>query len=134
VHGHCFRGYTVGRAAFLDNYADKMWFRYRSLNPANGQHAVLLLHLSCHLSGELPIAGINLTRFQHASESAHHSASRRRDNVVDCRGVWFLQFGWVNLIVLCDSAMHAVRDRLRLAWQMGMRKGPRLRSIVDFEI
>ena len=30
--------------------------------------------------------------------------------------------------------MHAVSDRLRLAWKIAMRKGPRLRSIVDFEV
>src|SRR6266853_5803497 len=62
------------------------FWRYQAqgnMNPADYQDAFLLLHLSGHICRELPIAGIDLTRFQRASEGAHHSSSCRRDDVVD---------------------------------------------------
>jgi hypothetical protein len=56
---------------------------HRYMDPADDQHSIFLFHLAGHFRAELPIAGINLTRFQRASESAQHSAGGRRNNIVN---------------------------------------------------
>ncbi len=53
------------------------------MDPTDDQHSIFLFHLAGHFRAELPFAGINLTRFQRASESAQHSAGGRRNDVVN---------------------------------------------------
>jgi hypothetical protein len=47
-----------------------------NVNAANHQDAVLGLHFSSYLRSELAVTCINLSRFQRAAKSAHHSTSR----------------------------------------------------------
>src|SRR5260370_3828720 len=50
---------------------------HENVNPADDQDAFLLLHLSGYICCELPVAAVNLARFQRASDGPHHSTSRR---------------------------------------------------------
>ena len=56
---------------------------HRNVNPADDEHTVLLFDFARYFCGEPPIAGINLTRFPCASESAQHSAGGCGNDVVD---------------------------------------------------
>jgi hypothetical protein len=88
------------------------------MNPTDDQNAFLLFDLTGHICRELLIAGVNLARFQRASEGAHHSTGRRRDHVIDGGSVGFFEFRRIHFIVLRYRSMHAVSHRLRFSWQM----------------
>ena len=41
---------------------------HKDVNPANDQDTFFRFYLACHICGQLPVAGINMTRFQRASK------------------------------------------------------------------
>jgi hypothetical protein len=82
------------------------------------QNTILLLHFSGHIGCELSITGVNLTRFQRASEGSQHSTRCRRDYVVDGRGVRLRQLRGINVIVLGYRSVDAVDHGLGLAGQI----------------
>ena len=53
------------------------------MDPADNQNTFFGLDFTPHFGGKLAVAGINLTRFQRASKSAHHSTSGGSDDIVD---------------------------------------------------
>ena len=53
------------------------------VNAANDEYALLCFDLSGYIRGQLSVAGIDLTRFQRASKSAHHSTGGRRNDIVN---------------------------------------------------
>jgi hypothetical protein len=77
------------------------------------EHAFFCFHLASHFSHELPVARINVTRIQRASEGAQHSTGSRGDHVVDRGGVRLRQFGWVDLVMLGNGPVDAKDYRLR---------------------
>jgi hypothetical protein len=64
------------------------------------------------------IRGIDMTRFQRASEGARESAGGGRDNVIESGGVGFEDLGW-DLIMLGDGAVDAECHRRRFGRQIG---------------
>src|SRR6202007_2147705 len=106
-----------------------------NVNAADHQDTIFLLHLSGYICRKLPVARVNLARFQRASEGTHHSTSRRRDHVVDSGSMRLLQFSGIHFIVLRDRSMNTVNNRLRFTRQMCDPEGttfalnPRFRNI-----
>jgi hypothetical protein len=86
------------------------------VNAADDQDTLFGLHLSGYFGGQPSVAGIDLARFQRTSKSAHHSTSGRRNDIVDRRGMRFLQGRRINFVVLSDGSMDTVDHRLGFAW------------------
>src|SRR5258708_14951279 len=88
------------------------------MDKADDQHTILSLHLSGYFGGQFSVAGVDLARFQRTSESAHHSTSGSRNNIINGGGVRLLQRSRVNFVVLGDCPMDTVNHRLELTGQM----------------
>ena len=54
-----------------------------NVNAPNDQYTLLCFHLSGYIRGQFSVAGIDLARFQRASKGANHSASGRRNHIVN---------------------------------------------------
>jgi len=89
------------------------------VNPPDDQDALVTLDVACDLRGEPSAACVDLTRFQRASKRTEHSAGRRSDDVIESRRVRLCQGRGIDLVVLGNRSMHAERDWLRLAGEMG---------------
>jgi hypothetical protein len=77
------------------------------------EHAFLRFHLAGYFPHELPVARIDVTRFQRASEGAEHSTGSRSDHVVDRGGMRLGKFGGIDLVVLGYGPVNAKDHRLR---------------------
>jgi len=60
------------------------------VDAAYDEHTFLRLYLAGHFPNELPVARIDVTRLQRASEGAEHSTSGRSNHVVGRGGMRFL--------------------------------------------
>ena len=85
---------------------------HRHVDASEDEHAILGFHFSGHFPHELPVARINVTRIQRASESAEHSTGGRGDHVVNRRGVRLRKFGWIDLVMLRNGPVDAKNHRL----------------------
>ena len=106
-----------GGAFFFRSYET-----HRDVDAANYEHSVFLFDFPSDFRGELVVACIDLTRFQRASESSHHSTSGAGDDVVDGGGVGVFYFVWRDFVMLGDRAVDAKDDGLRLAGEMSDAK------------
>jgi hypothetical protein len=77
------------------------------------KHAFLCFHFASYFSHELPVARIDVTRIQRASEGAEHSTGGRGDHVVNRRGVRLRKLGGVDFVVLGYGPVDAKNYRLR---------------------
>jgi hypothetical protein len=84
------------------------------VNAADNEDAILGFYFANGLGNQPCIRGIDVTRFQRASEGAGESAGCRRDYVVEC-GRMRLQHIRRDVVVLGDRAMHAEDHRRRLS-------------------
>ena len=82
------------------------------VDAADHQDSFLGFHLSGYLGRQAPVAGVNLARFQRASKRAHHSTGGCGDNVIESRGVRFLERPRINLVMLGDGSVNAKSHRL----------------------
>ena len=105
---------------------------HRDVYASDYEDIVFQFDFASYLGCEFVVACIDLTRFQRASESAHHSAGGSGDDVVDGSGVRFLNFVWRDFVVLSDCAVHAEYDRLRFAGQM--RNADRATFTFDLDV
>jgi hypothetical protein len=53
------------------------------MDPADDQNTFFGLDITGHFRSQLAVAGIDLTRFQRAPKSTHHSTSGGSDDIVD---------------------------------------------------
>ena len=76
--------HSVNFVHTLDPLLDLFWSyeAHRYVDSADYQHSVLRFDLSCNLSSQPPVAGINLARFQRASKRADHSTGGGRNDIV----------------------------------------------------
>ena len=93
-------------------------------NTTDDEHAVLGFDLARDLGGQATAVGIDVARLQRASKGADHSTGCCGDHVVDRRGVRFCELGRIDFVMLGDRAVHAERDRLGLARQVGDPQRP----------
>src|ERR1700722_7570994 len=96
---------------------------HRHLNTFDHEDSLFLLHLTCHVCLQLPIARIDFARFQRAPEGSHHSTSDTSYYVVNGRGVRLLDTVGGHLVVFRDCSMNAKYHRLRLARKICDAKG-----------
>ena len=82
------------------------------VNPADYKYPFVQLHFTSNISHQAPVASINVARFQRTCESAQHSASRRRDSVIQRGCVRLPNEGGINFVVLGDGAVDTESDRL----------------------
>ena len=80
---------------------------HRHMDAPNDEHAFLRFNLASHFPHELPVARIDVTRIQRASESTEHSTGGRGDHVVNRRGVRLRKLGRVDLVVLGYRSVNA---------------------------
>ena len=71
------------------------------VDPPNDEDTALLLNLTNHLCDEILGLDVYLARTQRAGKSARESATRRRNDVVDGRGMR-LELGRVEAVMLRD--------------------------------
>ena len=83
------------------------------VDAAYDEHTFLRLYLAGHFPNELPVARIDVTRLQRASEGAEHSTSSRSNHVVDRRGVRLLEFRGIDFVVLGYGPVDAEGNLLR---------------------
>jgi hypothetical protein len=91
---------------------------HRDVDTSDDQHSFLQFDFPSHLCGEFIVARIDLTRFQRASEGAHHSTGGSGNHVIDGRGVRFFNFVGRDFVVLGDRAVDAEDHWLRFAGKM----------------
>src|ERR1700730_10058397 len=89
------------------------------MNAADDEHAFFRFHLPCHLSQELAVTSIDVTRFQRASKSAQHSTGSRGNHIVQSGCVRLHDLGRIDFVVLGNRTVDAETDRLRLTRQSG---------------
>src|ERR1700739_1717973 len=70
------------------------------VDAAYREHTFLGFYLAGHFPNELPVARIDVTRLQRASEGAEHSTSGRSNHVVDRGGVRLPEFRGIDFVVL----------------------------------
>ncbi len=92
---------------------------HRHVDASDDEHAILGFHLASYFSHELPVARIDVTRIQRASESTEHSTGGRGDHVIDRRGVRLRKFGGVDFVVLGYRSVDAKQHGLRFTGQVG---------------
>jgi hypothetical protein len=85
------------------------------MDAAYYEHAFVSFHFAGYIRHELPVARINLTRLQRASEGAHHSTRGSGNDVINRCSMGFLQFGGIDLVMFGDRTMNAENYGLRLA-------------------
>ena len=76
------------------------------LYPPNHQHLAVQFDLAGRLGRQLPVRGIDLTRFQRASKCSGQSGSSRRDDVIQRRSARLVGVRR-NLVMFCNLAMNA---------------------------
>jgi hypothetical protein len=89
------------------------------VDASDNEHSIFKFDFPSDVSGEFVVACIDLTRFQRASEGAHHSTGGSGDYVVDGGGVRFFNLVGRDFVVLGDCAVNAEDHRLRLAGKVG---------------
>jgi hypothetical protein len=94
------------------------------VNTAYNEYAFLCFHFAGHFPHELPVARIDVTRLQRASEGAEHSTSCRGNYVVDRGSVRLNEFGRIDFIMLGDCSVNAKCHRLRFTSYIGDPNGP----------
>ena len=82
------------------------------VDAADHQDSFLGFHLPGYLGRQAPVAGVNLARFQRASKRAQHSTGGCGDNVIESRGVRFLERPRINLVMLSDGSVNTESHRL----------------------
>ena len=82
------------------------------VDTADHQDSFLGFHFPGYLGRQAPVAGVNLARFQRASKRAQHSTGGCGDNVIESRGVRFLERPRINLVMLSDGSVNAESHRL----------------------
>jgi len=80
------------------------------VNSPNHQDVVLCLYLSSNLRGQSFVAGVDLARFQRATEGADQSAAGGRHYVIQCRGTRLCNVR-ANMIVFGHSSVHTEAHR-----------------------
>jgi hypothetical protein len=88
------------------------------VDAADHQNTFLYFHLTRYFRDELPVARINVTRFQRAPKSAEHSTSCSRYNVVNGGRVGFRELGGIDVVMLGNRTMDAEYNRLRFTRQI----------------
>jgi hypothetical protein len=102
------------------------------------QNAFLRFDFARYFAHELPVARINVARFQRASKCAEHSTGGGGNHVVDRRSVRVRQLSGIDFVVLGDCTVDAEDHRLRLTGQIGDSNGTdlsldtSLRNVRDF--
>ena len=80
------------------------------------EYVVVLLHLAGYLGDEVLCTDVYLARCQRTGKCAGESAARRRDHVVDRRGMR-IQITLFDAVMLGDRSMKTKQDGLRLCRQ-----------------
>jgi hypothetical protein len=93
------------------------------VDASDDQDSVFELDFPSDVRREFVVACIDLTRFQRASEGAHHSTGGSGDDVVDSGGVRFFNLVGRDFVVLGDCAVNAEDHRLRFARKVGDTQG-----------
>ena len=83
-------------------------------NALDDEHAALDLDVALGLGREMSLAGVDLARLQRATQRAGESTCRRRDHVIERRGVRLEATG-LRSIMLRHLVVHAERNRLGLS-------------------
>jgi len=86
--------HSVEAVHALDGFTAFFWRHqpHGHVDAAYHKHAFVRFHLAGHFSHELPVARIDVTRLQRASEGAQHSTGSRGDHIIDRGGVRLLEF------------------------------------------
>ena len=97
--------------------ADLIRLRHAQLvvhvDPPQDQHTAILLDVTDHLRNEILGAEFYLTRSQRAGKRARESATRRRDDVVDSRGMC-LDLRHVDAIMFGDRPVNTEKHGIAL--------------------
>ena len=83
------------------------------VDPTEDEHTLVLLDVTDHLRNEILGAEFYLARSQRAGKCARESATSRRDDVVDSRGMC-LDLSHVDAIMLGDRPVNTEKDGLAL--------------------
>jgi len=108
------------------------------MNPPDYEHTLFSFDLTTDVGDQTSLVRIDFARFQRASKSSEQSAGGRRYNVIDCCGVRFADFAYVDAIVLRNGPVNTERHRFFFTRQIGktQRSFPPLqadiRNISDF--
>jgi len=97
----------------------------RDMNSPNDQYVVLRFDLSHHFGRQAFVAGVDLARFQRASEGPDQSATGRRHHVIQRRGMRLCNL-WANAVVFGHSPVHTEAHRFRFGRQKGQTQRPGL--------
>src|SRR5207244_4993297 len=91
----------------LDGFADFLSRHQLKIhvNPADHEYALFFFYFADDFCGETAIAGIDVTRFQRASEGAHHSTGNCGNHIVEGGGVRFTESGGSNILVLGETTI-----------------------------
>jgi len=93
------------------------------MDALHDQHIPFLLDLSPRLGDQFSLAGRNSARFQRAPESSGQSAGGRGHQVIERRGLWFMDFR-INAVMFGNLRVYAKEDRLLLGWEIGPSQRP----------
>ena len=91
-------------------------------NALDDEHAVLDLDVPLRLGGEMSLAGVDLARLQRATQRAGESTCRRRDHVIERRGVRLEGTG-LRSIMLRHLVVYTECNRLGLRRKMRLTEG-----------
>jgi hypothetical protein len=93
------------------------------VDAADDEHAAIEFDLARSLRDQAAASGLNLTRFQRASEGSGESTGGSGDDVIQCGGV-LLEHARRQLIVFRDGAVNAEDHRLALDGEIRTAHGP----------
>jgi len=95
------------------------------VNATNHKHIIFRLDLTSHVSRQMFIAGVDLTRFQRATEGADQSTTGGGNYVIKRCRMWFGHFR-TDAVMFRDSAMHSEFDGFSFGWQVCHAQRPNL--------
>ncbi len=101
-----------------------------NMNASDHQYAIFCLDLASDFGRQLFIAGVDLARFQRASEGAGESTTGRSNDKVQRGRVWLGNLR-ADSVVFGNRTVHAKEHRLRLGWQVGQAQRPNLSLNAD---
>ncbi len=105
--------YTGNRIPHLIRFRHRQFVIH--VDPAQDEHTAVLLDVTHHLRDEILRAEPYLARCQRAGKCARQSATRRRNHIVDGRGMR-LDLRHVDAVVLGDRPVNTEEHGLTLRW------------------
>lgn len=87
------------------------------MDSPNDQHVPILLDLSPGLGNKLPLAGRYPARFQRAPKGSGQSAGGRSHQVIERRGLWFVDRG-IHAVMFGNLGVYAKENRILLGRQI----------------